>query len=231
MKIFQSAVFRALCSIVVGILLLQYGSLTIQWLTIVIGGIFFATGLISFIIYLSTKKRLNASESITDADGYHIQRPAPAFPIVGVGSMILGGILIFLPGSFVKGIVVVLALILVLGAVNQLVSLARATKFASVPVLFWIFPLVTFGIGGFILVRPGETIDLVMKLIGWCMIFYGAVEGLDAWKIYSMRKTFEKNRANAQAAAEARARMQSPEDITDAEVVDDSNSHQTGEKI
>ena len=51
MKLFQSAIFRAVCAIIVGILLLEYGGQALQWLTIVIGGIFFATGLISFIVY------------------------------------------------------------------------------------------------------------------------------------------------------------------------------------
>lgn len=220
MKIFQSAIFRAICAIIVGVLLIQYKGQTLQWLTIVIGAIFFATGLISAIVYYFTKKRLEEAQKIFDQDGNEIPRSLPAYPIVGVGSMILGAILIFLPGDFNKAVVIVLALVLVLGALNQLVSLGRATRFAHVPFLFWIFPLVTFGIGVYALLNSGEAIDIIMQLIGWCMIFYGLVECLDAIKIYQMRKSYEKANAKAQEAAEARAKMQDAEDITDAEVVE-----------
>lgn len=234
MKLFQSAIFRAVCAIIVGILLLEYGGQTLQWLTIVIGGIFFATGLISFIVYHYTKKRFESAQELFDQDGNKVSSTVPAFPIVGVGSMILGAILIFLPAEFVKGIVVVLAIILILGAINQLVNLGRATKFSSVPILFWLFPLVTFGIGVFVLFRTGEAIDLVMQLIGWCMIFYGLVECVDSIKIYQMRKAYDKANAAQKAAAEARAKMQAQEDITEAEVItgadDDTKTDATNNK-
>lgn len=220
MRVFQSAIFRAVCAIIVGVLLLEYGGQTLQWLTIVIGAIFFATGLISFIVYHYTRKRFEQAEAIFDQDGNAIQRSIPSFPIVGVGSMILGAILIFLPAQFVTGMVVVLAVILILGAINQLVSLGRATKFASVPVLFWIFPLVTFGIGVYVLFRTDQAVDLVMQLIGWCMIFYGLIECVDAIKIHQMRKAYEKANAKLQEAAEARAKMQDQQDIEDAEIID-----------
>lgn len=224
MKLFQSAIFRALCAVVVGVLLIQYGGEMLQWLTIVIGAIFFATGLVSFIVYHYTKKRFEETEAIFDQDGNQISRSVPSFPIVGIGSMILGAILFFMPNDFNKGIVIVLGLVLVLGAINQLVSLGKATKFAHVPFLFWIFPLVTFGIGLYSIFNAGSAIDLVMQLLGWCMIFYGLVECIDSIKIYQMRKSYEKANAKAREAAEARAKMQNPEDITDAEVVDDPTS-------
>lgn len=223
MKIFQSTLFRAFCAIVVGILLLQYGGQTLKWLTIVVGTIFFATGLISCIVYHFAKKRFDEAEAIFDQDGNEVQRSVPSLPIVGVGSMILGLILAVMPDDFNKGVVIVLGLVLVLGALNQLVSIGRATKFASVPVLFWIFPLVTLGIGVYILFNSGQAIDMAMKLIGWCMIFYGIVECLDGLKIHQMRKAYEKANAGRKAAADARARMQKPEDISEAVVIDDDN--------
>ncbi len=220
MKLFQSAIFRSLCAIIVGVLLIQYGGDMLHWLTIVIGAIFFATGLVSFIVYHYTKKRFEETQAIFDQDGNEISRSVLSFPIVGIGSMILGAILFFMPNDFNKGIVIVLGLVLVLGGLNQIVSLAKATKFAHVPFLFWIFPLVIFGIGVYSVFNAGSTIDIVMKLIGWCMIFYGLVECIDSLKIYQMRKAYERSNAKAREAAEARAKMQNPEDITDAEVVD-----------
>lgn len=228
MKLFQSAIFRAICAIVVGVLLIQYGNEMLRWLTILIGAIFFATGLISFIVYHYTKKRFEAAQAIFDQDGNELSRSVPSFPIVGAGSMILGAILIFLPSDFNKGIVIVLGLLLVLGAINQLASLGRATSYSHVPVLFWIFPLITLGIGIYSLFNANGAIDIAMKLIGWCMIFYGLVEFLNSWKIYQMRKAYEKANAAQKAAAEARAKMQDEQDITEAEVIDDTSNSNEG---
>lgn len=223
MKIFQSTLFRAFCAIIVGVLLLQYGGQTLSWLTRVVGAIFFATGLISSIVYYYAKKRFESAEMIFDQDGNAVRRSAPSLPIVGVGSMILGIILFVMPEDLNKGVVIVLGLVLILGALNQLMSIGKATRFASVPVLFWVFPLITLGVGIFIVFNSGEAIDLVMKIIGWCMIFYGVVECLDGLKIHQMRKEYDKANASRKAAEEARARMQDPEDIDDAEVIDDDN--------
>lgn len=231
MKLFQSAIFRTICAILVGILLLHFRGQTLQWLTIVIGAIFFATGLISCIVYYFTKKRLDEAQEIFDQDGNKVTRTIPSFPIVGIGSMILGGILIFLPGDFNKGMIIALALILVIGAFNQLVSLGRATKFAHVPVMFWIFPLVTLAVGVYALFNSGKAIDAIMEIIGTCMIFYGAVELLNTMKIYQMRRAYDKANANLKAAAEARAKMQDEHDITDAEVVADDSSETQSEEV
>lgn len=102
MKIFQSTLFRAFCAIIVGVLLLQYGGQTLSWLTRVVGAIFFATGLISSIVYYYAKKRFDSAEMIFDQDGNAVRRSAPSLPVVGVGSMILGIILLLCRKTLTK---------------------------------------------------------------------------------------------------------------------------------
>lgn len=193
MKIIQSALFRALCAMAVGGLLLKYKGETLQWLAVVIGVIFLASGLVSGIVYYFARKRINEAQTLYDKDGNVIRASVPVFPIVGAGSMILGALLILLSASIGRGMVVVLAVVLVLGALNQLVSLGRATSFARVPVFYWLLPLVTLGIGVYAIFNAGEVTDLIMQLVGWCMIFYGIVECLDAIKIHQMRKRYKEN--------------------------------------
>ena len=57
MKVFQSSIFRALCAIVVGALLVKYREQTVTWITIAIGVIFFVSGVISTVAYLSAKRQ------------------------------------------------------------------------------------------------------------------------------------------------------------------------------
>ena len=44
MKVIQSSLFRALCAIIVGALLIQYREQTVTWITIAIGVLFFLSG-------------------------------------------------------------------------------------------------------------------------------------------------------------------------------------------
>lgn len=218
MKVFQSAIIRAICSIIVGILLLRYGGETMKWLTIVIGLIFFATGLISCLVYYFTKKRAETTQPVYGPDGKELPRNIPTFPIVGIGSMILGGILVFMAPDFLKGMIIVLAAILVLGALNQLVILGRSSKYASVPFLYWVFPLATLVVSILVLFRTDHAESLLLTVIGWCMIFFGVVECINTLKIYQMRRSFEKAE---EKNVDTGTKMQDDADIEEATIVDE----------
>ena len=49
MKIFQSSIFRAICAIVVGALLIKYPEDGVTWLTVAIGVLFLLSGIIAVI--------------------------------------------------------------------------------------------------------------------------------------------------------------------------------------
>ena len=89
MKILQSSFFRAICAIAIGILLIKYPDNTVTWLTVAIGVLFFLSGIISLIVYLNARKHVSEYK-ITDAEGNVVAGERPTFPIVGVGSIILG---------------------------------------------------------------------------------------------------------------------------------------------
>lgn len=50
MKVIHSSIFRAVCAIIVGVLLIQYREQTVTWITIAIGVLFFLSGVISLAI-------------------------------------------------------------------------------------------------------------------------------------------------------------------------------------
>ena len=47
MRIVQSSFFRALCAVIIGALLIKYREQTVTWMTIVIGVMFFLSGVVS----------------------------------------------------------------------------------------------------------------------------------------------------------------------------------------
>lgn len=57
MKVFRSSVFRALCAIVIGALLVKYREQTVTWITVAIGIIFLVSGIISITAWFSAKRK------------------------------------------------------------------------------------------------------------------------------------------------------------------------------
>ncbi|MBQ1649622.1 MAG: DUF308 domain-containing protein, partial [Prevotella sp.] len=62
MKIIQYSVFRALCAIAVGALLVKYREDMVEWMTIAIGVLFFLSGLTAMIASMGKKKELVSSD-------------------------------------------------------------------------------------------------------------------------------------------------------------------------
>ena len=193
MKIFQSSIFRALCAIVVGVLLLKFPQDGVTWLTIAIGVLFLLSGIIALIAYMNAKK--HAGEyTITDREGRIVSGGQPTFPIVGAGSIILGLVLALTPGVFLNGLMYILGAIMILGGINQLISLVAARRLGSVPFGFWIAPSLILLIGLFVVLKPMESAELPLLILGWCSLLYGVTELINALKIHSIRKQADRRR-------------------------------------
>lgn len=189
MKVLQSSIFRAICAIIVGALLIKYREQTVTWITILIGVIFFISGIISCIAYFAAKRKSTDGDlDIYDAQGNLIVQSKPMFPIVGLGSLILGAVLALLPNAFVNGLVYVLAAILILGAINQLFNLAVATRFAHIGFVWWVVPALVLIIGIVAVIKPSLIATAPLLIIGWCMMIYGVVEIINSIKIHQCKK-------------------------------------------
>ena len=210
MKILQSSLVRAVMAFVVGALIIKFREETVHWLTIVIGALFFVTGLISVVLNRRPTSSLpkggsleSYSESNTDAN----QTPSPReggggwlASVVGFGSIILGVILALMPTTFITGLQYVLAAMLVLGAVNQFVNLAQASRWCHVGWFYWLLPVVVLLVAIFMIWRPIETAAAPLFIIGWCMLLYGMAEllgGLMVWKADRIVRRMEREAEQA----------------------------------
>ena len=227
MRILQSSVFRALCAIVFGYLLVIYRNQMLHWTTIAFGDLFFLSGLVSVIAYYAEKRRAaNMAErlsAMSEMRGKEMETPSedsirhslmPGFPIVGIGSMVLGVILAIMPTTFIHGMMYVIAGLLVLGALNMMFNLSMARKFASIGLGFWIMPLLLLVLGVLMIAKPDLFAAMPFRILGWALIVYGVIECINAIKIHNCRKQYEKIQAAQQAASKA--------EIEDAVIVEDN---------
>lgn len=184
----QSSFFRALCAIVIGGLLIKYREQTVTWMTIVIGVMFLLSGVVSCAAYLSARSRADMPQ-VFDAAGRQITGMQPTFPIVGIGSAVLGLILALMPGTFIAWLMYILAAILIMGAINQFVGLASVSRVVRVGYYYWIMPSLILLVGLIAVVYPAAIASAPLFVIGWCMVLYGVVEAINQLKIMRIRKS------------------------------------------
>lgn len=209
MKTKVSILLRSIGAIIIGVLLIKYSNNAVLWLTILIGVIFLLSGLVSCITYLTGRNRKGIDGiQILDATGRDITPARPSFPIIGLGSLLLGGLLTFAPSLFINFLVYGLALIL--GALNQFFNLSSASRIVKIGLFWWIVPALILLTGLIALVKPSIIATAPLYIIGWCMIIYGVVEMINSIKISRCRRDYAKaveireqqETANSQTAKE-----------------------------
>ena len=189
MKILQSSVFRAISAIAIGCLLIKYPDNTVTWITVAIGILFLLSGLISLIVYVHARK--NVSEfKIMDSEGHVIAGEKPTFPIVGVGSLILGAMLALTPNVFITALMYIIGGILILGAINQFMNLVNARRYGKVGFGYWVFPSVVLLIGLYVIIKPMVPASMAMLILGWCSLLYGVTELVNSLKFHADKRKF-----------------------------------------
>lgn len=187
MRIFQSSLFRALCAIAVGVLILMQPDSTVQYLTIIIGIIFLVSGILSCVAYFYTISHWQDRQEV-DAEGRVYQVRKPWFPVVGVGSILLGFILSLMPSLFVKSLVYVLAIVVILGALHQLFVLVGARRYYTLSGGFWVLPTLLLVAGIIMLVRPMAVAAAPLVVLAICLIVYGVSDAINSLAIHFKRK-------------------------------------------
>ena len=220
MKVLQISAIRAIIVLVTGFLLVRYREETMTWMTITVGILFLLSGLVSCMVYYFEKEKVakkTAKAEQQEGQQEEENLKSPSFPIAGVGSIALGIILAVMPNTFITWVVYILAALLILGAVNQFMNLARSRQYARVPVYMWLFPTVILAIAILLISKPIETAQLPLLVLGWAFMYYGVLEFILIIRMYLVRKSYEK----AEDAKVVTGDKLVTDNIEDAEVVEE----------
>lgn len=193
--------------ILAGALVVKYREDMVTWLTVGLGAIFFISGVISCISYYIQRKHVlkMRAEGITlfDSEGKPIGQSMPTFPIVGVGSMILGVILASMPETFLSWLTYIFAAIILLVSVYQIADLIVANRYGRVGWAYWVMPIIMLLAAIVALVNPEAISSSPLFFLGWAMMISGAVMIVNILKIYTVRRAAEKRAADMAKKAES----------------------------
>lgn len=192
MKFITSSIFRSLCSLLVGLLLLFNAQHMPALIIRVIGILFLLPGVFGILTYLISKFSKNA-----------IIRPT--FPLMSIGSVLLGAYLEVYPESFVTYLVILLGAMLILAGINQFLGMITNRKISPFSLLLMILPLVLIGIGGYCITHAYDAAETVFKILGFTCICYGLSDMFLALRNKHYTKVYEREQKKAEEA-ERRAR-------------------------
>lgn len=174
----NGAVIRSVFAIVLGLLLVLWPEVAINYLVITIGILFIIPGLIAIINYFIRGK---------NELGHR-----PIFPIEAAGSLFLGAWLVSTPSFFVNILMYLLGGILVIAGIQQLYTLVAVRKWAVVPIGFYLMPALVLATGVMILAYPFGAAANTFVIFGIAILFYGSCELINWYKFRKREEKIEK---------------------------------------
>lgn len=162
MKTINYALMSSLCALIIGVLLVVWPDVAVNYLVITIGVLFLLPGLLGLFAYFALGKQ-----------GEGMSRP---FPIVALGSACFGLWLVIMPSFFVNILMYVLGVLLVLGGIGQLANFMSVRRVVNVPVIWYLIPSLILLVGLVVLFNPFEVATIPFILLGISAIVYGGTD-------------------------------------------------------
>lgn len=192
MKLITSNIFRSLCSLLVGLLLLFNASYMPALIVRLIGLLFLLPGVFGVLAYLYGNFKKNI-----------IVRPS--FPLVSIGSILFALLLEIYPDVFVSYLVILMGILLMLAGVNQFLSMFVNRKVSPFSFILFLLPMVLIGVGIYCITHSKDAAATVFIILGATCIYYGLIEMFLTLRNKHYSKVFEREQKKAEEA-ERRAR-------------------------
>lgn len=154
-KLYRSITIRALSTLLIGALVIAFPTNATKYMVMTIGLLFLIPGLVSIIAYFNSRKKIKANAKNADAPATPVdtkkKEHASYFPIVSVGSVLFGVILLSFPMAFKEALIYILGAFLIVAALAQAFNMYKLGKVYKVNfVPYFISALI--GIAGIVVI-------------------------------------------------------------------------------
>ena len=205
MKLFQISIIRVIAAIVVGVLLLKYDEAVLKGLVIALGIMFLIAGVVSLVEWVNLRRKKADFRVMDDGEGSKGKGSdsQPVFPIVGLGSVLLGLILsLTQTADFLTWAMYLLGGVLILGGVNLMMNLLSVRKMEPVDGLLWIMPIAIALAALFAMIKGLVPPRTTTTILGVTSLVYAVTEMGYSFLFYRVRKRYEKTQAQVRRASE-----------------------------
>lgn len=173
MKTVNNSLIRIICALVIGLVLVIWPGIAADYLVITVGILFIIPGVFSLIGYFSKGK-----EAVPQY-----------FPVAGLGSLLLGLWLVIMPGFFINILMYILGFVLLLGGLQQIIAMFSARRWTTVPVGFYITPVLILFAGLFVLLSPRDSQETIFIIAGISVLVYALSELFNYFRFTNRKPT------------------------------------------
>jgi uncharacterized membrane protein HdeD (DUF308 family) len=170
MKNINYSFLRAICALLISLVLILFPAEAGNYLVITIGIVFMVPSIFSIVGYF------------TLPIGFKLR-----FPVEAVGGLLFGLWLMIMPSFFADLLTYLLGFILLMGGVQQIAALMGARHWVHVPVKFYIVPVLILLAGFFALFNPTGVRDTAFTIIGITGLVY-TISELVNWFAFTRKK-------------------------------------------
>ena len=208
---------RLVIAAVAGILMIKYREDMVTWLTILLGAMFFLSGIISVVYYFvmcNKRQKMLLEQGTGNTENVTMRKPA--LPIGGIGCAILGAILALMPSTFISYTVSIFAALIICGALGEYAALlvsnnnirdyedsTSTTTGIKCGVIYWIIPTLLLIFGIVAIVWPKSIASAPFLFLGIAMIVYAVGTLVNMLKLYSVKRRLHKMAQTAEQAVVA----------------------------
>lgn len=172
-KFLQNVMARALCVLLMGILLIVFSENITTWIVMLCGIVFIIPGTVAIVSYF----RQDAGS-----------RQVMMYPIVGAGSILFGLVQLLWPSLFLAAIVYILSALLLVVAATQLYTLWNIHRSGCrIHPIYYLLPTLELIASLYVILerKAEEVAGLPVILLGSGFIVYALLE---LWTIYLLRQ-------------------------------------------
>lgn len=132
MKSNRAIIILALCTILIGALLIAFPANATKWLVMAIGALFLVPGVVGVATYVIQRRRqakaLAEGRETKDNKDKDEKKSKNLFPFIGIGSILFGAVLLIIPSSFQNALLYILGAFLVLAGLAQIYRFLQLRK-------------------------------------------------------------------------------------------------------
>lgn len=188
MKFISSYIFRSLCSLLVGLLMLFNAEHMPALIVRIIGLLFLLPGIFGVAAYIYGQFSRSALVR-------------PSFPLMSIGSIFFGVFLELYPNEFISYLVFLMGFLLLLAGISQFLSMLANRKVSPFSLLLIFLPIVLIAVGAYCVTHSNEAAGTLFKILGATCIYYGLSDMFLALRTKHYSKVYEREQRKAEEAA------------------------------
>ena len=180
-----TSAFRGAIMLLLGMALLIWPASMLNVIVKVIAAFLIAIGAVTLFANIKAQKE---EEQELGPDRKRQRDILRTFASLNVALYLFFGVLIFVfPGFFVSILVFLFGAILLFLGIGQLVNIFISNRHTTLPVYFYIVPIVITLCGIILFFQPFTAKDVLTMFFGGCLAVYGAEELIAAWMLRKVK--------------------------------------------